>query len=87
MLSRASNYFPSISRNNGVSEVSRGVFNTRCSENMQQIYRRTPMPKLPCKSIEITLRHECSTVNMLHIFRMPFYRNSYGELLPNLLRL
>ena len=24
---------------------SRGVFRRRCSENMQQIYRRTPMPK------------------------------------------
>ena len=26
-------------------QPSRGVLNKRCSENMQQIYRRTPMPK------------------------------------------
>ena len=26
-------------------ELSRGVFIKRCSKNMQQIYRRTPMPK------------------------------------------
>ena len=37
---------------------------------MQQIYTRTPMP-----IIEITLRHGCSTVNLLHIFRTPFPRN------------
>ena len=26
-------------------EPSRGVLRKRCSENLQQIYRRTPMPK------------------------------------------
>ena len=26
-------------------QPSGGVFKKRCSENMQQIYRRTPMPK------------------------------------------
>ena len=26
-------------------QLSRGVLRKRCSENMQQIYRRTPMPK------------------------------------------
>ena len=26
-------------------QPSRGVLSKRCSENMQQIYRRTPMPK------------------------------------------
>ena len=26
-------------------QPSRGVLRKRCSENMQQIYRRTPMPK------------------------------------------
>ena len=26
-------------------QPSRGAFIKRCSENMQQIYRRTPMPK------------------------------------------
>ena len=44
-----------------------------CSENMQQIYRRTPI-------IELTLRDGCSLVNMLHIFRMPFLKNTSGRL-------
>ena len=44
----------------------RGVPRKRCSENMQQIYRRTPMLKcdfnkvaLLCNFIEITLQHGC----------------------------
>ena len=49
----------------------RGVPRKSCSENMQQIYTRTPMP-----IIEITLRHGCSTVNLLHIFRTPFVKNT-----------
>ena len=50
-------------------QPSRGVLRKRCSENMQQIYRRTSMPKC-----EITLRHGCSPVNLLHIFRTPFLK-------------
>ena len=52
--------------------------------NMQQIYRRTPMPKLLCKFIEITLRHGSFPVNLLHIFRTPFPKNTSGGLLLNL---
>ena len=37
--------------------------------------------KLLCNSIEITSRHECSPVNLLHIFRTPFAENTYGGLL------
>ena len=71
----------------------RGVLSKRCSENMQQIYKRTLMPKLdfnkiakyaanlqyPCRSV-ITLRHGCSPVNLLHIFRTPFTKNASGWL-------
>ena len=37
-----------------------------------------------CQSnfIEITLRHGCSPVNFLHIFRTPFSKNTSGWLLP-----
>ena len=37
--------------------------------------------RLLCNFIEITLRHECSPVNLLHILRTPFTKNTYGRLL------
>ena len=52
----------------------RGVLRKRCSENMQQIYRRTPMPtfdfnKVAKQSnfIKIALWDGCSPVNLLHV--------------------
>ena len=36
---------------------------------------------LLCNFIEITLWHGCSPVNLLHIFRTFFYKNTYGRLL------
>ena len=48
---------------------------------MQQIYRRADMQKSLCNFIEIKLRHGCSPVNLLHIFRTPFIKNTYGGLL------
>ena len=50
---------------------------------MQQIYRRLPMPKcdLLWNFIEITTRHRCFPVNLLHIFRRPFYKSTYEALL------
>ena len=64
---------------------SRGVHRKRCPENMQQIFRRTPMPrcnfnKLLCNFIEIALRHGCSPANLLHIFRTHFPDNTSGGL-------
>ena len=50
----------------------RGNPRKSCSENLQQIYRRTP---------PIALRHGCSPVNLLHIFRTAFPRNTSGWLL------
>ena len=46
-------------------QLFRGVLSKSCSENMQQIYRRAPMPKcdfnkVASNFIEITLRHGCS---------------------------
>ena len=37
--------------------------------------------KLPCNFIEVALRHGCSPVNLLHIFRSPFPKNTSGRLL------
>ena len=38
------------------------------------------VPALLCNFIEISLRHGCSPVNLLHIFRTPFPKNTSGEL-------
>ena len=37
--------------------------------------------KLLCNFIEITLRHGCSPVNLLHIFTTPFPKSTSGRLL------
>ena len=52
----------------------------RCSETMQQIYKRTPMSK-QSNFIEIALRHGCSLVYLLHVFRIPFLKNNSEGLL------
>ena len=60
----------------------RGVLIKRCSENMQQIYKRTPMPKCDSNFTEITLRDVCPPVNLLYVvFRAPFSKNTSGGLL------
>ena len=43
--------------------------------------RRVISIKLLCNFIEVTFRHECSPVNLLHIFRAAFTKNTYGKLL------
>ena len=70
-------------------QPSRGVLKKTCSEIMQQIYRDHPCRsvisiKLRCKFIEIILRHGCSPVKLLHIFRTPYTKNTSGRLLLNL---
>ena len=72
-----------------------GVLIKRCSGNMEICSKFTGED--PCQSaisinlqnnfIEITLRHGCSPVNLLHIFRTPFYNYTYGGLLLNLRRM
>ena len=37
--------------------------------------------KVACNLIEITLRHGCSPVNLLHILKTPFSKNTSGRLL------
>ena len=43
-------------------------------------FKRTQR-ELLCNFIELTLRHGCSLVNFLHIFRMSFPKNTSGRLL------
>ena len=60
------------------NQPSRGVLKKRCSEDMQQIYRRTPVPK--CNFNKVA-KQGCSPVNLLHIFRTPFPRKNSEWLL------
>ena len=58
---------------------------------MQQIYSRNPCGsvisiKLQSNFIEITLRHGCSPVHLLHIFRTPLLNNISEWLLLDLTR-
>ena len=55
-------------------QPSRVVFKKRCSENMQQIYRRTPIPKCDFNKVASQFWHDCSPVNLLRIFRTPFLK-------------
>ena len=57
-------------------QLSRDVLRKRYSENMQQIYRRKPMPKY-----DFALRHRYSPVNLLHIFTTRFPKNTSERLL------
>ena len=50
----------------------------KVAENMQHIYSRTPMPKCDFNKIA---KHECSPVNLLHIFGTHFPMNTSGGLL------
>ena len=73
-----------VFRTNKQKQPARGVPRKRCSENMQQIYRRTPMSKCDFKNfIETALWHGCSPVNLLHASRTPFLKNVSGLLLLN----
>ena len=60
----------------------RGVLRKRCSENKKQIYRKTPMPKCDFNKVakQFTLTHGCSPINLLHIFRTSFLKNTSGGL-------
>ena len=61
-------------KRNKQKQPSRGVHMKSCSENIQPICRRTPMPKcnfnkVSCNFVEITFQHGCSLVNRLYILR------------------
>ena len=67
-------------------QLSIVVLTKRRSENMQQIYRRTPMPKCDFSKVALQLYwNRTSTwvfsVNLLHIFRTPFLKNTSERLL------
>ena len=68
--------------NHNQKQPSRGVLRKKYSENMQQIYRRTPIRKCDFNKVALhfALQHGPSPVNLLHIFRIPFPKNTSGQL-------
>ena len=57
-------------------QPSKSVLRKSCSENMQQIYRKRPMPK--CDFNKVALQ---SCLTLLHIFRTTFPQNTFRGLL------
>ena len=55
----------------------------KIAANLQNTCRNAISIKSQRNFTEITLRHRCSPVNLLHIFRIPFLKNTSGGLLLN----
>ena len=78
--------FLSLSYSIFQKQPSRVVRIKRCSENMQQIYRRAPMPKCDFNKVAKQLYWNRTSlwvffpVNLLHIFRTPCPKNTSGRL-------
>ena len=60
----------------------KGVLKTCSKFTGEHLCRSVISKKLLCNFTEITLRHGCSPVNLLHIFRTPFTKNTSRWLLP-----
>ena len=61
--------------------LEKGVLKIYSKFTGESLCRRAISIKLQSNSIEITLRHRCSLVNLLHNFRTPFSENTSGGLL------
>ena len=65
--------------------LRKGVLkNAACKFTREHACRKMISIKLICNFIEITLRHGSSPVNLLHIFRTYFSKNTPGWLLLNI---
>ena len=62
--------------------LEKGVLKIRSKFTEEHPCQSTISIKLLCNFIDIAFWHECSPVNLLHIFRTPFSKNSPGMLLP-----
>ena len=61
--------------------LRKGVLKIYSKFILEHPYRSAISIKLFCSFIEIALRHGCSPANLLHTFRTPFHKNTYGWLL------
>ena len=65
------------------NKLSRSVHGKRCSDKMQQIYKRTPITKCTFNKVARQLYWNLTSpwvfsINLLHIFRIFFPKNTYG---------
>ena len=68
----------------------RGVLRKRCFENMQEIYRRTPMPECDFSKVALQLYWNCTSVwvfssKFAAYFQNIFSKNTSGRLLLKIL--
>ena len=61
--------------------LGKGVLKICCKFTGEHPCRSAISIKFQSNFIEIALWHGCSFVNLLHIFRTPFHKKTYGELL------
>ena len=66
---------------NQVFSLRKGVLKICIKFTGEHPYQNVVSIKLQSSFIEIALRHVCSAVNLLHVFRTPFSRNTSGQLL------
>ena len=64
--------------------LRKGISIICCKFTREHPCRSAILIKLQSNFIEIALRHGCSPVNLLHIFRALFLKNTSGRLLLNL---
>ena len=80
-LLRENDIWEAIQTQPSIAVLINGVLKTCSKFTGEQTYRSVISINLLCNFIEITLRHGCSPVNLLHIFRTTFCKNTYGGLL------
>ena len=61
-------------------------FDLEYPKRLQKSRSSHPEAFLTFNFIENTLRHWCSPVNLLHIFRTPLPKNTSGRLLPQIIQ-
>ena len=76
-----------LQKQNSISVLRKGVLKTCSKFTGEHPCRNVTLIKLLSNFIEITLRHKCSPVNLLYIFRITFSENTYRGLLLTLGRI
>ena len=75
------NRFPVFRSSPPEVDLRKGVLKICSKFTGEHAYRSVISRKVLCNFIQITHGHGCSPVNLLHIFRTLFYRNTSGKLL------